>query len=121
MFTSIIKTLVVHALCLFALDFLLPTVSFNGNTAFIVATLVFAFVQILVKPIAHAVFWPFKLVTFGLATVVINTGLLWLVTYLVPGFTIQPMILFGVPLNQLTSFAVTSFLLNTIIFLFSWL
>jgi hypothetical protein len=45
---------------------------------------------------------------------VINISLLWLTTYLVPGFQIKAVILFGVPLSSLATTAVVSFLISLI-------
>lgn len=115
------KKTIFYGACLWLLAFLLPNVVFLDWLSLILATLVFVPAQLVIKPIMQLVFWPFNMVTFGLAAVLINAALLWLITFLVPGFTILPMQLFNLPLNQLATYAVTGLLLNIMVRLVAWL
>jgi putative membrane protein len=111
---GLLKPIIVSAVTLFLLSWVLPTVSFSNWTTLLLAAVVLTFIQALVKPILKLIFLPINIITLGLFSMVLNVVLLWLVTYLVPGFSIQAMVLFGVSLNQFFSLLVTSFLISLI-------
>jgi putative membrane protein len=73
---------------------------------------VLTLLQKVAKPVLNLLFLPVNLVTLGLFSLVINVALLWLATYLVPGFEIQSMVIAGVELNQFFSLLVVSFLIS---------
>ena len=106
------KPLIVTFIALFILAWLLPNVSYSGWPALIVFSIVFTLIQKILKPILKILLLPVNIVTLGFFSFVINVGLLWLATYLVPGFSIEAMTLFGLPLNQFFSLLVVSFLIS---------
>lgn len=108
MLKAILQTLITLAL----LAWVLPTVSFTSWTALIFAALVFTLLFNLVRPVLKVLFLPINIVTLGLFSAVINIFLLWLVTYLVPGFQIQNMTLFGMALSQFWTLVVISSLIG---------
>lgn len=65
-----------------------------------------------VKPVLKLLLLPINIVTLGLFSVVINVVMLWLVTYLVPGFEISNMVVFGLALNRFFSILFASFLIG---------
>jgi putative membrane protein len=109
---NLLKPIIVTAATIFSLAWFLPTVSFGDYTTLLIASVVLALLQQIVKPILNILFLPVNVVTLGLFSVIINVALLWFATYLVPGFEIQSMILFGVELNQFFSLLVISFLIS---------
>ncbi|NCN45892.1 MAG: hypothetical protein COU63_03865 [Candidatus Pacebacteria bacterium CG10_big_fil_rev_8_21_14_0_10_36_11] len=94
------------------LSYFLPTISFSDWTTMLIASLVMVFVQKIIKPIIKFLFLPINVVTFGLFSVVINVAMLWLVTYLVPGFEISNMIVFGYHLSRFGSILFASILIG---------
>jgi len=90
----------------------LPTVNFASLTALIFASIIFAILFHFIKPILNILLFPVNFVTLGLFSALINIFLLWLVEYLVPGFTIQAMILFGLQLSYFWTLAVLSMLIG---------
>ncbi len=109
---NLFKPIIVTAVTILLLSWALPTVSFANVTTLLVASLVLTLLQKVVRPILNLLFLPINLVTLGLFSVVINVALLWLATYLVPGFEIQSMVLAGIELNQFFSLVVISFLIS---------
>ena len=81
------------------LAWLLPNVSYTDWLTLIIFGVVLTLINSIVKPILKLLTFPINFVTFGLFSLVLNTFLLWLALYLVPGFSITPLILFGVPLG----------------------
>lgn len=108
------KTILVSAITILLLAWLVPSVSYSGWVALIVAAIVMALLDTLVRPILKLLFLPINVVTLGLFGWVINAALLWLVTYLVPGFQIMPMILLGRQLSQFMSLVVVSMVISLI-------
>lgn len=102
------------SLTLFLLAFLLPNVSYINWVSLLIASLVLTIINTLVKPILKLLTLPLNLVTFGFFGLILNVGLLWLLTYLVPGFSIHSMVIFGLPLNQFFSLLLISFLIHLI-------
>ncbi|MFH2118543.1 MAG: phage holin family protein [Candidatus Paceibacterota bacterium] len=109
---KLLKPLIVTAASLWILSYFLPTINIGDWTTLLIASVVMVIVNRFVKPIVKLLFLPINIVTLGLFSVVINVGLLWLVTYLVPGFQITNMIVLGVHLNQFFSILLASVLIG---------
>lgn len=110
MFRPIIRT----AITLFLLAWLLPTVSFYNWVTLLIASVVVTFLYAIIRPILKVLFLPINIITLGLFSTILNTILLYVVMYLVPGFTITPMLIFGVYLNQFFSIMLISVLIGFI-------
>lgn len=109
-----LKVFLRTALTLAFLAWLIPTVSLVNITTLILASLVIGLLFGLAKPVLNMLFLPINFVTLGLFSTLINVFLLWLATYLVPGFAIEPMAIFGHNLSQFWTLVVISFLLGFI-------
>lgn len=66
----------------------LPGFHVDGWGAALVAALVLAVVNTIVKPILFLLTLPFTIVTLGLFLFVLNAACLWLTSVLVPGFDV---------------------------------
>jgi putative membrane protein len=108
------KTILASIVTILLLAWLVPSVSYSGWVALVVAAIVMAILDTLIRPILKILFLPINVVTLGLFGWVINAALLWLVTYLVPGFQIMPMLLLGMQLSQFMSLVVVSMLISLI-------
>lgn len=95
-----------------ALLTLMPHVTFSSIVAIVLAAVVFEFLFSFIKPILKLLFLPINVVTLGLFSALLNIFLLWLVTYLVPGFHIGDLQLLGVELNQFWTLVVTAFVIS---------
>ncbi len=102
MLRAILRTSVTLVL----LAWIFPTVSIASWTTLLLASIVLSLLFAIVAPILKLLFLPVTIVTLGLFAALINVFLLWLATYLVPGFTIEPMILFGMRLGEFMSLVV---------------
>ena len=109
---KLLKPIIAAAVTLAILAWFLPTVTIANWTAMIIAGIVMVLINKILKPILKLLFLPINIVTLGLFSIVINVAMLWLVTYLVPGFHISKMVLLGVPLNQFMSILVVSILIG---------
>jgi putative membrane protein len=109
---GLLKPIISTIVTIFILAWLLPTVSYLNWTTLILAGVVLTLLQKIVRPILKLLFLPINIVTLGLFSVVLNVFLLWLATYLVPGFQIQPMTLLGVQLGSFFSLLVVSIFLG---------
>ncbi len=109
---KLLKPLIVTVASLWILSYFLPTINIGDWTTLVIASLVMVLVNKFVRPIVKLLFLPINVVTLGLFSVVINVALLWLVTYLVPGFQITNMVVLGVHLNQFFSILLASILIG---------
>jgi putative membrane protein len=100
---SMIRAIIITGITLGILAWWLPTVGFASLTTLVFASIVLTALYSLVGPILKLLFLPINIITLGLFSGLINIFLLWLATYLVPGFTIQEMVIFGTHLNQFFS------------------
>jgi putative membrane protein len=107
MFRPIIRT----ALVLILLAWLLPTVNIYNWVTLLIASIVITILFSLVKPVLSILLLPINIVTMGFFSTILNTLLLYTATYLVPGFRIEAMELFGVYFNQFFSIMIISFAL----------
>ena len=108
---KILKPLIRTAVVLGILT-LFPHVTFSSMLTIVLAAFVYQFLFSIIKPILKLLFLPVNIVTLGLFSAVLNIFLLWLVTYLVPGFHISDMVLFGYQLNQVMTLVVTAFIIS---------
>lgn len=108
MLRPFIKTL----LAIVILAWFLPNVSYTDWVALVVFAIVLTVINLIVKPVLKLLTLPINIVTLGLFSVVLNVGLLWLALYLVPGISIQPLILFGVPLGNFLTLVFISAVLS---------
>ncbi len=87
MFT-LLRNIVASGVALFAVTWLIPGISYGSDVRVLVAAaLVFALFQTIVKPILGFIAAPVNFLTLGLVSVLINIGLFYAVSYLVPAFS----------------------------------
>jgi putative membrane protein len=96
MIKAVIRTAIILAILVWAL----PSVSILNWVTLALASIVLTFLNGIIKPILKILLLPVNFVTFGLVGALLNVALLWLGTFLVPGFVIEPMAIFGIQLNQ---------------------
>ena len=108
MLRPIIRT----GLTLFVLAYFLPSIAFTDWIALAITAVVVTILDSLMKPVLKLLFLPINVVTLGFFSLVINVFLLWLATYLVPGFQIHNIAIGGVALNQFFSLLLVSFLIS---------
>lgn len=77
-----------NTLSLWVASQLLPGLGFSGPEALLLAGLAFGIVNTFLKPVLFILTLPITFVTLGLFVLVLNTGILFLVAWLVPGFTV---------------------------------
>lgn len=109
---KILKPFLVTLGSLFILAWFLPNISYSDWLTLIIFSIVLTLINLVLRPILKILTLPINIITLGLFSGLINIGLLWLALYLVPGFTIAPMILFDIPLGQFMTLVVISFLLG---------
>ncbi len=104
----LLKPIVVSAVTIFILAWFSPSVSYLDWTTLLLAAVVLTLLNRVAKPILNLLFLPINIVTLGIFSVIINVALIWLVTYLVPGFSIEAITLFGYELNTFMTLVVVS-------------
>jgi putative membrane protein len=72
----------------YLLPYLVDGISVEDYQAAIIAALVFAFINIAVKPIVKIVTLPLNIVTLGLFGFIVNVLLFWFVASIISGFTV---------------------------------
>lgn len=80
---------VLFALALLFTAWIVPGISLAGFAAAMWAAVVIGLVNIFIRPILLILTLPINILTLGLFTFVINALMLWLVSKLVPGFSID--------------------------------
>ncbi len=80
---------VVIAATMLGLSRLLPGMRVDGWGSALVAAVVLALINAVVKPILFVLTLPFTILTLGLFLLVLNAFCLWLTARLVPGFDIR--------------------------------
>jgi len=84
----LIMRLAINVFALFVVEYLVPGFKLAGFQTAIVAAIAIGIVNTLIKPILQLVALPISLLTFGIAAFLINVGLLYLTSKLIPGFYI---------------------------------
>lgn len=108
------RSILITAITIAILAWALPSISYMNWVTLLLASIVLTLLQKIAKPVLKILFLPINIVTLGLFSLVINVFLLWLATYLVPGFRIQPMIIFEVVLGEFGSLLLVSIIISSI-------
>lgn len=109
---KLLKPLISTGLTIVMIAWAFPAISYKNITTLILASVVLTLLQKIAKPVLKILFLPINVVTLGFFSLVINVFILWLATYLVPGFVIDNMVFLGVHLNQFFSLLLISFFIG---------
>lgn len=85
---SVLK-LAVNVFALFIVEYLVPGFKLDNLFTGVVAAVVIGLVNTLIKPVLQIIALPISIATLGLTALLINVGLLYLVSFIVQGFYIQ--------------------------------
>jgi putative membrane protein len=80
---------VVMALAMLGISKLLPGFQVNGFWPAVLASIILALVNTIVRPILFVLTLPFTIVTLGLFLFVLNAFCLWLTSLMTPGFKVS--------------------------------
>jgi putative membrane protein len=80
--------LAINVFALFVVEYLVPGFKLAGIETAIVAAIVIGIVNTLIKPILQLIALPISILTFGITAFLINVGLLYLTSKVIPGFMI---------------------------------
>lgn len=86
---QIILALVLNALALIVTAYIVPGIAVANFTTALLAAIVLGVVNTFIKPILSFITAPLKVVTLGLFTFVINAVVLFIVSAVVPGVTVD--------------------------------
>jgi len=101
--------LAINALALLVVSAILPGIRFDNTNTMIAAAVVLALVNTYLRPVVVLLTLPINVLTLGLFTVVINAGMLKLVSWLIPAFHVDD---FWTALGGALIISIVSFLLN---------
>ena len=85
----LLLTWLINALALFALPFLISSVTVTNFLSAIVAALVLGLVNTLIRPVLVLLTLPVTVISLGLFILVINALLFWAVTHFVDGIAVS--------------------------------
>jgi putative membrane protein len=90
MFLKILSRIIINAIAIYVAVILVDGITLEINFLNLVyAGLLLGIINSFVKPIVSILALPLILITFGLFTIIINIGLLFLMTTLIPSFEIS--------------------------------
>lgn len=104
MIKSFIRFLI-NGLAVFLSGYILPGVIIDDYWAALLTAFVLGLLNLLVKPILIFFSLPITILTFGLFTIIIDTAVIFLAAYIVPGFVVVDFlsgVLFVLVLSVLT-------------------
>jgi putative membrane protein len=111
---KLIKASLGSILTIAILTWFFPNINYNSSITLIVAGVVLTLLEKLVRPVLKILFLPINIVTLGLFSLIINVFILYIATYLVPGFVISNVIIFGIHFNQFFSLLLASSLIGAL-------
>ena len=88
MVKGIIK-LALNIFTLLIVAYLVPGFTFVDFTAVVVAAVVIGVVNTFIRPVLQIIFIPLTIITLGITAFLINVVLLWAVSFIVTGFSID--------------------------------
>ena len=108
-FLILLTKLAINALALLVVASIFHGVRFDNNRAMIAAAVVLALVNTYLRPLVVILTLPINVLSLGLFTLVINAGMLELVSWLIPAFHIDT---FWTAMGGALVISVISILLN---------
>lgn len=103
----------------------------GGLQVYIMTGIILSLMMLILKPILHIVSMPLNLITFGLASFLVNTLILFLLAIFVPQVVVNPFTLPGISffgftipairLNQWFAYLVASIVLSSVYSILTWL
>ena len=108
-FLILITKLAVNAMALLVVASLFKGIRLDNNQAAITAAIVLVLVNTYLRPLVMVLTLPFNVLTLGLFTLVINAGMLELVSWIIPSFHIDT---FWTAIGAALVISIISFLLN---------
>ncbi len=129
---SLIRKLLLNVAVIFAAAKILPGLSYSHDfKVLVLAAVALGLVNLVVRPIVKLVTLPINLLTLGIFSWVINVLMLYLVTRLIPGFTIsgfhfdgfnyQGLVVPAMEVGLLSSYILSSFLISFLTSMLGWL
>lgn len=103
---NLIFRLVFSALAIFITVYILPGVHVTGLETYFVLAVVLGVINMFLKPVLVLLTLPLSIVTLGLFSLVLNTLLILLAEYIVPGFSVDGFwwaLIFGLVLSLVSS------------------
>lgn len=93
---KIVKVFLASLGALFFTALLVPGVSYQRDFRILLAAaLIFALFRLLLVPVLRFIFGPLNFLTLGLVSMVVNTGVFWLLNFFVPTFSFSGFYLWG--------------------------
>ncbi|WP_394762994.1 phage holin family protein [Phenylobacterium sp.] len=92
MLTKLIVRVIFGALGLWVASKLVAGITVSGPTALVLAALLLGVVNAIVRPVIVILTLPLTLVTLGLFLLIVNAGMILLVSMVVPGFHVHGLI-----------------------------
>lgn len=108
------RSLILTIVSILLLSWFLPGVRVSNTVTLILAGVVLAVLNATLRPFLKIIFLPINMLTLGIFGWVINALVLFLTTWLVPGFSIGPVVLFGITLSTFWSLIAVSFALSIV-------
>lgn len=129
---GLLRLFLFYTISLFISTQLLSGFKLTGNVqTYIVTGIILTIMMLLLKPILKLLSMPLNLITFGLASFLINAVILFLLTVFVPQVTISPFTLPGISflgfvippigLNKWFAYIIASVVLSGVYSLLTWL
>ncbi len=84
----------------------------------IYVALILAIFELILKPILKILLLPITVLTLGLVRIIIQTLGLYLAVYLIAGFKVSSLTVFGYFFNGFWAYLFTSFLISTLLYIF---
>src|SRR5688572_3351711 len=89
----IVLSIVFNAIALYATAMVVPGITFRGSIGvLLVAGAIFGLFNLIVRPIAMLLSLPLLIVTLGLFYFVLNGILLWVASFILPGYNVAGLI-----------------------------
>lgn len=78
----------VNVLALLVVSYLIPGFEFESFTATLITAVVIGIANVSVKPLLQIITLPISVMTLGITAFLVNVAILYLISYIVPGFVI---------------------------------
>ncbi len=107
-----LNTLIIYTIVFYIISWLFPNVTISSLSSLIFASITFAILEKIIKPILKLLLFPINIITLGLFSFLINIFVVFLTDKLVPGMSISSLTILNQDLGYFLTLLFLSFTIN---------
>src|SRR5688572_24693300 len=108
------KSVLLNFISILIINWIVPVINYSSWIALLIGSVVLSLLNATLKPLLQLLFLPMNIITLGIFGWIINGVVLGLALFIVPGLSVQPLVLFDVQMGTILSLIIISFFITVV-------